>query len=183
MKTLLLNIALFIGVFQFATAQNLYVQTDINQEFQTQLNQFETSFDAIEKAHQDRSLNENINRTLLTKQLFMMEGKCKGIAGQAVNAKQITADMMTKHMMLEPELAQWYADLPQSGYYAFSQETSLQLATLVTSLSNLRQQMKANGYRFHAGLDNADQNLDLLKRFKKTYSKFVEVLQNSYTDL
>lgn len=185
---ILLSLLCTIFFFQLQSqssteAQKLYTWDDNITQFTTLQNNLQSHITALDKEYKSSGKDKAQDRNAITKSVFMIAGQAKGMANQATNAKQITADMLTKYQRYEWELVDEMKKQKGGGYYTFSPNDVLTLTNISAQLYTLKEQLKSNGYQYTYGSPNGDKNLQLLKQFNKLYTKYVETLLSTYTAL
>lgn len=179
MKSLLFTLLCLLTLGQISYAQKLYTQKSIVEEYANNSQFIEQSVAGLNDEQKAKSSKSDIIRTI-----FMATGGCKGLAYQASNAEQVTTDLLAKNQMYESEYDTFIkAEQNGAGYFDLKEGDAEKLTTLSNSLTMLKGQLKANGYRITPGLENADENLKILQQFNKTYSKFAQLLDSRFVEL
>lgn len=184
MKTLILTLFCLLTLGQVSSAQKLFTSKTNVERFTTVSEAINQSAIGIKSDHDAKAPGSSVDRKELVKSIHMAAGDVKGMAIQAESAKQISADLLTKNQMHEWEYINYLAEESNgSGYYDFKSGDAQSLVIYANSLYSIKDQLKANFYRIAPGLENADENLELLQEFNKTYSKFAKLLDSRFVEL
>ncbi len=178
MKSIIITLLCLLTIGQISVAQKLFTERSTVQSLVKTSDFLDTAVAEL------KAEGLSVERNELTRTIFMSAGQCKGLARQASNAENITIDMLAKYQMYEDEYIDFLKEKNiGGGYYLFEPNDAVELTNYANTLYTLKAKMKANGYRYNLGTDNAEENLVLLQRFNKTYGKFAKLMESRFVEL
>lgn len=185
MKTLIITAICFLAFVQLGTAQQkLYVKKAHVQELSQTSDQIQSLVTSIESVQKSNGSLASDERKRISKLIFITAGGCEGIARNVVNAEKVTTQMLAKYQMYENEYEDYAKkEVENPGYYNIQDGDAEQLAYYTQFMKGVKEQLRVNGYRIAPGLDNAEENLALIKQFNKTYANFVGLLESRFVAL